>query len=162
MNKICKEEIYEKYSRNIESYVKEKVNNFHDAQDLVNTVFAKIYGNINSFDEKKASLSTWIYTITRNTVIDYYRTKRKFLPLTDAILEDYITEDIISDNALDDLADALLELDERERDLIILHYYSGYTLKKIGVMMSMPYITVKLKHKKALDKLRKMLCKPNK
>ena len=27
-----------------------------------------------SFDESKASLSTWIYTITRNTVIDYFRT----------------------------------------------------------------------------------------
>lgn len=161
MNKIRKNEIYEKYSRNIETYVKEKVDDFHDAQDLVNTVFAKIYGNINSFDEKKGSLSTWIYTITRNTVIDYYRTKREFLPLTDAILEDYIAEDIISDNALDALADALSALNERERDLIILHYYSGYTLKQIGGMMNMPYITVKLTHKKALGKLNEMLCRKN-
>ena len=33
----------------------------------------KVVENIDKFDEQKASFSTWIYTIARNTVIDYYR-----------------------------------------------------------------------------------------
>ncbi|MCQ2477227.1 MAG: hypothetical protein MJ125_05255 [Clostridia bacterium] len=33
----------------------------------------KIYEKTDSFDESKASLSTWIYTVARNTLTDYYR-----------------------------------------------------------------------------------------
>ena len=36
---------------------------------------------------------------------------------------------------LDQLAEALLKLKEKERDLIVLHYYKGYTLKRGAEMM---------------------------
>ena len=60
----------------------------------------------------------------------------------------------ITDDALDSLADALLALKERERDLIVLHYYTGHTLKETAEMMSMSYINAKVIHKKALESLR--------
>ena len=58
------------------------------------------------------------------------------------------------DDALDILADALLALKERARDLIVLHYYTGHTLKEMAEMMGMSYINVKVIHKKALTVLR--------
>lgn len=42
----------------------------------------------------------------------------------------------------------------RKADLIILHYYKGYTLKRISEMMGMSYINAKLIHTKALSMLR--------
>ena len=63
----------------------------------------------------------------------------------------------ITDEALDTLdnfADALLTLKEKERDLIVLHYYTGHTLKETAEMMGMSYINAKVIHKKALDRLR--------
>ena len=60
----------------------------------------------------------------------------------------------LTDDALDALADALLALKEKERDLIILHYYSGHTLKTVAEMMGMSYINAKVIHKKALNALR--------
>ena len=60
----------------------------------------------------------------------------------------------LTDDALDSLADALLALKERERDLIVLHYYTGYTLKEVAEMMGMSYINAKVIHKKALENLR--------
>ena len=73
----------------------------------------------------------------------------------DEIAADTLPDDSLVDNGLlEDLADALETLSERERDLIILHYYKGYTLKRISEMMGMSYINVKLIHTKALSMLR--------
>ncbi len=58
------------------------------------------------------------------------------------------------DDALDSLADALLALKEKARDLIVLHYYTGHTLKTVAEMMGMSYINAKVIRKKALAALR--------
>jgi RNA polymerase sigma factor (sigma-70 family) len=60
----------------------------------------------------------------------------------------------LTDDALDSLADALLSLKEKECDLIVLHYYTGHTLKTVADMMGMSYINAKVIHKKALESLR--------
>ena len=101
------------------------------------------------------SLSTWIYTITRNTVIDYFREIKTHIEFLDEIEADTLSADsLVDDELLEDLAYALETLSERERDLIILHYYKGYTLKRISEMMDMSYINAKLIHTKALSMLR--------
>ena len=55
---------------------------------------------------------------------------------------------------LDTLADALMTLKTRERDLILLHYYKGLTLKEVAEKMGMSYINAKVIHKKALSGLK--------
>lgn len=147
------EDIYLSYHDKVSAYVREKVENHHDAEDLVSQVFEKVYGKLHTFDEAKASLSTWIYTITRNTVTDHFRTCRRELKFADWMdHEDFPAED--PDEALDALADALLTLKERERDLILLHYYKGMTLKAVADKMGMSYINAKVIHKKSLSGLR--------
>ena len=41
------------------------------AKDLLMDVFVKIHLNINSYAEEKAALSTWIFNITKNVLIDH-------------------------------------------------------------------------------------------
>lgn len=147
--------LYRDYKDKVTAYVRGKLANEHDVEDTVSTVFLKVYQKIDSFDESKASLSTWIYTITRNTVIDYFRTIKIHIEFLDEIAADTLPDDsLVDDELLEDLADALETLSERERDLIILHYYKGYTLKRISEMMDMSYINAKLIHTKALSMLR--------
>ena len=55
------------------------------------------------------------------------------------------------------LADALEKLTREERDLIILHYYSEYTLLQIADLMRRPYGQIKRLHMKALQKLKLQL-----
>ena len=147
------EQIYLQYHDKVRVYVRGKIQDPHDVEDLVSAVFMKIVQKLDSYDSAKASVSTWVYTITRNTVTDYYRTRR-----TAVALEDWMTGEEpspeVSDEALDGLADALLALRERERDLIVLHYYHGHTLKTVAEMMGMSYVNAKVIHKKALAGLR--------
>lgn len=157
---LCnREEIYTRYKDKVASYVGSRVNNAYEAEDIVSSVFLKIYEKIDRFDPQRASLSTWIYVITRNTVIDYYR-KRKIQNLFSCECEEIgEVPDAVSacEKRLNDLADALEMLKERERHLIILHYYQGYTLKRIAERMGMSYINAKLIHAKALAALRMYL-----
>ena len=147
--------LYLDYKDKVTAYVRSRIENKYDVEDIVSTVFLKIYQKIDSFDESKASLSTWIYTITRNTVIDYFREIKTHIEFLDEIEADTLSADsLVDDELLEDLAYALETLSERERDLIILHYYKGYTLKRISEMMDMSYINAKLIHTKALSMLR--------
>lgn len=147
-----KEKIYTEYYEKVAHYVRSHVGDPNDREDVTQTVFLKVYGKLDSFDERKASISTWIYTIAKNTVIDYYRARKEQAPLPEALAEEIPEED-----SLDDLSDALAELGERERDIVILHYYSGYTLKSVAEMMHISYVYAKVLHKTALGKLRGLL-----
>ena len=150
---ISGESLHREFHAKVTAYVRGKVGNFHDAEELVSTVFFKAVQKLDTFDETKASLSTWIYTITRNAVTDYYRTRRATVSLEDYMLGEEPAQDV-NDGALEHLADALLTLGPRDRDLIILHYFKGYTLKDTAEMLGMSYVNAKVVHKKALDKLR--------
>ena len=151
-----REQAYLDYRDKVAAYIRGKVNDHHEAEDLVSQDFVKVYQNWDSFDENKASLSTWIYTITHNTVVDYYRSRRVLAEYADHMdLEDFAAPE--ADDRLDLLADALMTLKERERDLIILHYYKGYKLTEVAERMEMSYINAKVIHKKALNKLREKL-----
>ena len=146
------EQIYEEFQPKVRAYVRGKIQDPHDVEDLVSAVFMKIVQKLDSYDPMKASVSTWVYTITRNTVTDHFRTRRTLVALEDYMVDEQPEE--LTDDALDSLADALLALKERERDLIVLHYYTGHTLKETAEMMGMSYINAKVIHKKALESLR--------
>ncbi len=48
----------------------------HDAEDLTQDVFLKLYGNLRSFNSDKGSFTTWITTLTRNLLVDHFRRSR--------------------------------------------------------------------------------------
>ena len=146
------EQIYLQYHDKVRAYVRGKIQDPHDVEDLVSAVFMKIVQKLDSYDPEKASVSTWVYTITRNTVTDHFRTRRTLVALEDYMADEAPEE--LNDGVLDSLADALLALKEKERSLIVLHYYTGHTLKEVAEMMGMSYINAKVVHKKALDSLR--------
>ena len=153
-----KNKIYIDYRQKVARYIAGKVPNPQDAEDLVSCVFMKIFQKLDTFDESKASLSTWIFTITRNTVYDFYGTRKDFSELPEDIADDgKIDENLLNEEMLEQLADALESLDERSRDLIILHYYSGLTLKEIADRMQMSYPNAKVIHKKALRAMQAFL-----
>ena len=146
------EQIYLQYHDKVRAYVRGKIQDPHDVEDLVSAVFMKVVQKLDSYDSGKASVSTWVYAITRNTVTDHFRTRRTMVALEDYMVDEALEE--LTDDVLDSLADALLALREKERDLIVLHYYTGHTLKEVAEMMGMSYINAKVIHKKALESLR--------
>ena len=153
LNDLNADSVYQEFYPKVLAYVRGKVSNHHDAEELVSAVFLKVVQKLDSYDPAKAALSTWVYTITRNTVTDHFRTRRTMVEFADYMGGEAPSPDL-TDDALDALADALLALKEKERELIVLHYYMGHTLKIAAEIMGMSYINAKVIHKKALASLR--------
>lgn len=149
--------IYEQYGEKILRYILGKVNDRYLAEDLRSEVFLKIDEKLATYNVQKAALSTWVFTIARNTLIDYFRTRRvhEQIPETLAAKSSDVEEKVCNDESLESLAYALEKLEKRERDIIVLRYYSGLTLKEIGQKMNISYAYVKLLHNKALQLMKK-------
>lgn len=159
MTDLEKEKIYSDYKSKIFGYIQSRIYNLQMAEDLTSDVFVKVYEKIDTFDEKKASLSTWIYLITRNTLIDYFRTHKQVSELPELIADESssVEESVCKSEALEKLAKALEKLDERGRDIIILHFYSGKTLKEIAEKMGISYSYIKILLNQAYEKLNNLM-----
>ena len=149
------ETLYAQYSGKVMGYIHARVRNRADAEDLCADVFEKIQRKLEGFDPSKASVSTWIFTITRNTVIDHYRRSRPSEELDENLSDDTeLDEDLLNSESLSELAGALRSLPEEMRDIIVLRYYDGKPLTEIADLMGLSYGAVKLRHQSALNRLR--------
>src|SRR6056297_1917616 len=90
-------ELYDKYKDSIYRFVYFKVSNREKAHDLVNESFLKIYNYIRE-DKDIENFRAFLYKIARNSVIDFYRTRKDNISLDDS-------PDIESDIDIEDDAD---------------------------------------------------------
>ncbi len=157
--KLNNQEIYEKYHEKVFSYIRNHVNQIEDAEDLCSDVFVKIYSKLDTFDESKASISTWIYAMTSNTVIDFYRTNHIHSEIPEDLAEDksLIEDEVLNNESLELLAGALRSLPQELMDIVVLRYYKGLTLQEVATQMNLSYGVTKLRHKEALGRLKDLL-----
>ncbi len=69
------EELYRKFSKKLKLFIGKRVNYPADIDDILHEVFIKIHNNIGTLKNSE-KLESWVYQITRNTIIDYYRSKK--------------------------------------------------------------------------------------
>ena len=163
MNKQDTGYIYAQYRDKVFGFVRSKIYNQTEVEDIVQTVFLKVYSNLDKYDETKASLSTWIYTITRNTIYDYLKEKRDH-PVLELIenteeSEEKTDDSLLNQEALEELACALQKLPQNQRDIIILIYYKNLDRRKVAQMFGMTYGQVRYLHDKAIKRLGELLHK---
>ena len=152
------ETLYTQYYGKVMGYILARIRNRADAEDITADVFEKVQRKLADFDPAKASVSTWIFTITRNTVIDHYRRSRPAEELDENLSDDReLDENLLNTETLSELAGALRALPEEMRDLIVLRYYDGKPLTEVAEIMGLSYGAVKLRHQSALAKLRKSI-----
>ncbi len=156
---LTQEEIYLQYRDKVFGYVKNHVNSIEDAEDITSDIFVKIFSKLDTYDDSKASISTWIYSMTSNTVIDFYRTNHVHSEIPEDLCDEAntIEDEILNNESLELLADALEKLPQELMDIIVLRYYKGLTLQEVAKLMNLSYGVTKLRHREALGKLREML-----
>ncbi len=163
------EEIYLTYEKKVYGYIARRVNNSADAQELCSEVFTKVLAGLSTFDYQKASLSTWVYAVCRNTVVDFYRHNARAPiqsewdePQCELVQTELLPEDLLlQQEKLNELAAALARLPQRERDIIILRFYHGLPSKKVAEAVSLNDGNVRYLQSIALKKLRLYLHEDN-
>ena len=158
MQVIDLNQIYTEYSGKVMGYIRARVRSSADAEDLHSEVFEKILKKIEGFDPSKASLNTWIFTVTRNTVIDHFRRTKPTEELDENLSDNIeLDENLLNSETLGELAAALRKLPQQLMDIIVLRYYDGKPLTEIASMMNLSYGAVKLRHQNAVLMLKQAL-----
>jgi RNA polymerase sigma-70 factor, ECF subfamily len=122
------------------------------AEDAAQESLVRIWKAIGSFDGR-ASLSTWIYAITRNRCLTAIARRRDLASMSDAVVEAEAEISAASqladsaDSATDDASATLRELiellPERYRRTLMLFYYEDRSVSEVAGMLGMPEGTVK-------------------
>jgi len=159
------EKIFDEYYDRIYGFTLLRVRNVHDAEDITSDVFVKVAQNINSYDEEKASLSTWLFTIALNLIRDHCRVAKRGaveLEFAENIassdnIETSVEEGAMSGERAKALYAALEQLDERQRNIVLLRYKSNMSNRQIADTLALSESNVETILYRARKKLKKLL-----
>jgi RNA polymerase sigma-70 factor (ECF subfamily) len=157
-------QLYDHYMPMIYRFILLKVAQREEAEDLTHQVFLKAWTNIGSkYSEKGLPLSSWLYRIARNTVIDHYRRTK---PTSD-LEEGEEREEMISrpdiHRKMDIESDArkaiaaMENLSDIEKDILIMRFIEDLPTKEVAEAVGKSEGAVKLAQHRALGKLRKIM-----
>lgn len=116
------------------------------AEEVVQDTLLRAWQHADRYDPAKGAMSTWLFTIARNLVIDRSR-RRDARPRAVATLEDVdpSVDDRDIDRALEawQVADALRQLSPEHRNALIETYYRGHSVAEAAGRLGIPEGTVK-------------------
>ena len=151
--------IYKQFHSDLLGYVKSKVRSREDAEDILQNVFIKISSNIDKLTED-VKLKSWIFTITRNAIIDYYRvnaTKKKVAvpeEIDENILE---SDDPDPTKGLDQCMNSMISLlPEEYRDIIIDSEIKRIKQKDLADKYEMAYPSMRSRVQRGRERLKQL------
>ena len=134
-----------------------------DTMDLVQDTFNKVYRNIHQFNTDK-SFKTWLFSIARNCSIDAGRKAGRRFPLLNAETanieeshDDCPASSMSRTENKEIVKEALNQLPEKQREVLILSYYQNLSYPQIAKKMSCSTSTVKTHMARAVRKLMHIL-----
>ncbi|MBT9312431.1 sigma-70 family RNA polymerase sigma factor [Leptothoe kymatousa] len=161
-NKAALAILYDRYSRLVYSIAFRVLNNGPETEDLTQDIFLNLWQK-QTYDPSRSSLSRFLSTVTRNRAIDRVRSRsnrRRILkgvaaPQTIPLETFSLPEANASlGERSERVRQALLTLPEKQRQLLWLAYYHGFTQSEIAGHTNIPLGTVKSRMRQGLLKLR--------
>lgn len=130
------------YADHIYRFIYKNLRNTHDAEDVVQAAFEKLWVNRHQVDTGK--LKSYLFTIAYHQMIDHLRRSRRETS-TDHLHETAAGTLEQPQAALRDTLDrALATLNETQRSLVMLKDYEGYSYREIGEIMDLSESQVKV------------------
>lgn len=132
-------------------------NDYAASQDLTQETFIKVFMNIKKVKNAQ-HFRPWMCTIARNVTRDYFRKskRRRTISLEEVKnVQGHSNLDVTRRRMI--IQDALAKLAERDRMLLTLAYYEGFSLGEVADIMKMTASNVKINIHRARKRLRKHL-----
>ncbi len=152
--------LYDHYSGALYSIILNIVPDKDLASDVLQEVFIKIWKQIESYDNIKGRLFTWMLNVARNASIDAVRSKGYQKQQQNRELTEHVyfaggsTETNTDKIGLKKVVNGLKE---DYKVLIILSYFEGFTQDEISKMLGIPLGTVKTRMRSALSQLKQLI-----
>lgn len=151
------EDLWDQFHQPLKTYISQRVNDQSIVDDLLQIVFMKIQVHLpNLIDEQK--IDSWIYRITRNTIIDFYRTKKQAkYCLMIYILITVQRKKISPRKQTVCIRSTIKRLPEKYREALELTEFQGLSQKELSEKLGISYSGAKSRVQRGRGKLKQPL-----
>ena len=159
MDKSILKETYEKYNREIMLYVYSLCHSTEAAEDITQEVFTKA---ILSLRDDHENIRAWLYMVARNMAYNYNRKRANTAQVLDKLKHGVHTEPDISTvlvmkERYRELYEAIMKLNDKYREILIMQYFSGLQLKDAAEILGITPGNARILAHRARNKLRSLM-----
>lgn len=137
---------YKTFSPRILKYLENKLPTKNDAEEILNDVFLDAIDYLPTL-KKKENLTAWLYQISRNKVVDFYRKKKiKSVLLSQIPFLDFVANEINQpefqfekDKIRNKLEKTLSSLSARYCKILKLHYIDQIPVKNLTTIFNLSF-----------------------
>jgi RNA polymerase sigma-70 factor (ECF subfamily) len=151
--------LYQRYVRSVFGLALRKLRDRQRAEDAVQETFAAVWRSAGSYRPERGPAAPWLYAVARNAIVDRVRARPE--PTAEA------PETASSEPGPEERAEsayvswrvhrALEELPPKEREVLELAYWSGFSQSEVADYLAIPLGTVKTRTRSALARLADVL-----
>lgn len=162
------ERTYQQERGKLFSYIRSKISDSEEAEDILQEVFCQALRSPNVTDSVD-NLLGWLYTVAHNRIIDWYRRKKhRTVPYDDASvalsLHDLVREsgvqldrELVRDAVVDAISEALDDLPDAQREVFVWQAIEGRTFREISSVTGVPVNTLIARKRYAVMRMREQL-----
>jgi RNA polymerase sigma factor (sigma-70 family) len=154
-------QLFRLYGPRIKGYLGKRGADLATADELVQEVMLAVWRKAHQFDGARGNASTWIFTISRNTLFSHLRHVAR--PEVDPADPARVPAEALPDEQLAALRDqaavaaAMESLPPEQVEAIRGAYFQGQTLNEVAERQKVPLGTVKTRVRLALERLRRLV-----
>lgn len=146
-------QIWNTFKQDLLGFINSRISDSDIAEDLLQDIFIKIHLNKNSITEE-AKLTSWVYQITRNSIIDYYRKKR--IDTTSKQFDINLPKEVENINIefTKCLNSFVSHLSESDQEVLNKTIFEGMSQKEYAQSIDLSYTATKSRAQRARKKLK--------
>ena len=153
--------LYDNYSGALYGIIIKILTYKEETNEVLQDVFVKVWNSIQSFDENKGSLYTWMLNIARNSAIDRLKSKSFRNDLKNQSIPDFVNDSTTlsteQKHEFNEVQSFVDKLRDDYKVIINKAYFGGYTHEEISEDLGIPLGTVKTRCRAAIKELRELL-----
>ena len=150
------EQAYIDIRKDLKSFIYSRVGDKDLTEDILHDVFVKVHTNINNLKDS-AKLTGWIYSITRNSIKDFYRAKKPAGGIEGIDIKDETAERTASQKLEKSVRTFIKKLPLIYREAIVLTEYKGMTQTELAARLNLSVSAAKSRVQRARKMLKDML-----
>lgn len=142
-----------KFESDIKRFIAFRANDSELAEDLTNDLALKLYHNCHKIPEV-TNLRSWLYTMARNMVIDYFRKQKPEAELLESFDVADLNTEALESPSEKCLLTLICELPKKYRKPLLMSDYRGLSQLEVAKKLDLTYTTAKTRISRARSKIR--------
>lgn len=155
------EYLFNRYSEAIKRLLLHRSVSLEDTEDILQETFIKVYVNLQRYCPDY-TFGQWIYTIARNTHIDFERRRQDDLSIDEKFTSHAASAPSPEDNLINSQQRSQIEdyihcLPEQYRALFTMRFLEDYSYEEIAEKLNLPMGTVKTQIHRARERMCRLI-----